>query len=551
MVMLTQKNPTETRAWKALNTHFRAIRDVTMTRLFQEETDRFSRFSISFQDIFLDYSKNRITSETMRLLLDLALEMELKPAIEAMFTGDIINVTENRPVLHTALRNRSGASVRIGGEDVMPHVDRSLKQMERFCGLLRQKRLKGYTGKPITDIVNLGIGGSDLGPAMVCQALTPYASPELRFHFVSNVDGSHLTETLKQVSPEQTLFIVASKSFTTLETMTNARSARRWFLERADDETHISRHFVAVTSRPEKANEFGIPDEHVFAFRDWVGGRYSIWSSIGLPIACRIGYDQFIRLLEGAHAMDLHFRNESLNSNIPVILALLGIWYNNFFKAPTHAVIPYDQYLGRLPAYLQQADMESNGKNMDRAGNPVSYTTGPVIWGEPGTNGQHAFFQLIHQGTQIIPCDFILPAVSHNPVGKHHDILAANCLAQSEALMRGKDRDTVLNETAGEDPGLLNVRLPYRTFQGNRPSNTILTRQITPFTLGMLIAMYEHKIFVQGVIWNIYSFDQWGVELGKQLAGKLLHDFEDPAGAGKHDSSTTGLIHTYLKMRKG
>jgi glucose-6-phosphate isomerase len=474
----------------------------------------------------------------------------LRDAIEAMFRGDKINRTENRPVLHVALRNRSNTPILVDGKDVMPEVNRVLEQMSRFVEQLRSGAWKGYTGKRITDIVNIGIGGSDLGPVMVTEALRPYWS-DITPHFVSNVDGTHIAETLRRVNPETTLFIIASKTFTTQETMTNAETARKWFLEQTAQKGEVAKHFVAVSTNEKAVTEFGIDPENMFVFWDWVGGRYSLWSSIGLSIACTIGFDNFVKLLDGAHAMDRHFRETPFERNIPVVLAMIGIWYNNFFGAASEAILPYDQYLHRFAAYFQQGNMESNGKSVDRNGMPVSYQTGPIIWGEPGTNGQHAFYQLIHQGTKMIPCDFIAPALSHNAIGDHHEKLMSNFFAQTEALLHGKTEEEVRAElkAAGMDEEMIRFHAPFRVFEGNRPSNSILFRQLTPYTLGALIAMYEHKIFVQGVVWNIYSFDQWGVELGKVLAKKILPELGTAGDISGHDSSTRGLINYFKRLK--
>lgn len=540
----------ETAAWRKLEMIFLTLQATHMRELFQEDPDRFKKFSIQFEDILVDYSKNILNEEALRLLLELAAEVELKRAIDAMFRGERINQTENRSVLHVALRNRSNFPVRSGGEDVMPEVDRVLAQMKSFSERLRSGEWKGYTGKPIKSVVNIGIGGSDLGPVMVTEALRPYWS-NITPHFVSNVDGSHIAETLKAVDPETTLFIIASKTFTTQETMTNAGTARAWFLEKTGNKGEIAKHFVAVSTNKEAVTTFGIAPENMFVFWDWVGGRYSLWSSIGLSIVCTIGYENFLQLLEGGHAMDLHFRDTPLEKNIPVILALIGIWYNNFFGAASEAILPYDQYMHRFAAYFQQGNMESNGKSVDRTGNTVTYQTGPIIWGEPGTNGQHAFYQLIHQGTKMIPCDFLAPAMSHNPIGDHHAKLLSNFFAQTEALMRGKTADEVKAElsAAGVSETDIAFHVPFRVFDGNRPSNSILFKQLTPRTLGSLIAMYEHKIFVQGVIWNIFSFDQWGVELGKVLAKKILPELEDAAPVSAHDPSTNGLINYFKRLK--
>jgi glucose-6-phosphate isomerase len=550
--MLPKIDPTKTKSWKKLQAHYRVLKTRRLTDLFRQDPRRFSRFSQTFEELLVDYSKNIITGETLRLLLSLARECRLQEASQSMFRGEAINETEGRPVLHVALRNRSNTPIRVNGRDVMPEVNAVLGQMQRFSEAVVSGNWKGYTGKAITDIVNIGIGGSDLGPVMVTEALKPYWKPGLRPHFVSNIDGTHLAETLKGLSPPTTLFIIASKTFTTQETMTNAGSARNWFLEAAKSETRIKRHFVALSTNAEAVKAFGIDPENMFRFWDWVGGRYSLWSAIGLSIACTVGYEHFVELLEGAQALDAHFRDTPFEKNIPVILALIGIWYNNFFGAQTEAILPYDQYLHRFPAYFQQGNMESNGKSRDRNGREVRYQTGPIVWGEPGTNGQHAFYQLIHQGTKMIPCDFIAPAVSHNPLGDHHAILLSNFFAQTEALMKGKQREEVRAELqrAGLKAADLKRVLPFKIFKGNRPTNSILVKKITPRTLGSLIALYEHKIFVQGVIWNIFSFDQWGVELGKQLAGKILPELQNDQRATDHDASTNGLINACKEFRR-
>jgi len=549
--MLPKINPTQTRSWHKLNDHFAEIRDTHMKSLFAEDPARFERFHARFNDILVDYSKNRITAETISLLIELARESGVKEALAGMFRGDKINETENRPVLHVALRNRTNSSIRVDGRDVMPRVNRVLQKMEDFSNKVRSGQWQGYTGKTITDIVNIGIGGSDLGPAMVTEALKPYADSGLAVHFVSNIDGTHIAETLKPLKPATTLFMIASKTFTTQETMTNAYSARNWFLKQARDQSHVAKHFVALSTNDVKVQEFGIDIHNMFEFWDWVGGRYSLWSAIGLSIACYIGFDNFVDLLQGAHEMDLHFRDAPYDENIPVILALIGIWYTNFCGAATEVILPYDQYLRRFPAYFQQGNMESNGKSTDRQGKPVGYQTGPIIWGEPGTNGQHAFYQLIHQGTQLIPADFLAPAISHNPLGEHHNILLSNFFAQTEALLNGKTREEVTAElkSAGKTDAEIKELTPHKVFEGNKPSNSILFKQLTPRVLGSLIAMYEHKIFVQGVIWNIFSFDQWGVELGKQLAGKILPEIQNDKPVATHDPSTNGLINAFKEMR--
>ncbi|MFO7707744.1 MAG: glucose-6-phosphate isomerase [Desulfobacterales bacterium] len=550
--MLPKINPAATDAWKRLAAHWQALKGVHLKSLFARDGRRFERFSVRFEEILVDCSKNRITSETVGLLVDLAAECGLKDSIESMFAGVRINETENREVLHVALRNRSGKPMAADGRDVMPAVAAELARVKAFSEQVRSGAWKGFTGKPIADIVNIGIGGSDLGPVMVTECLRPYARPGLRVHFVSNVDGTHVAETLRQLDAQTTLFMIASKTFTTQETMTNAFSARAWFLERARESAHVARHFVAISTNTAKVTDFGIHPENMFVFWDWVGGRYSLWSAIGLSIACTVGFDRFEELLEGAYAMDRHFRETPFDRNIPVLLALIGIWYTNFFGAETEAILPYDQYMHRFPAYFQQGNMESNGKSVDRSGRRVDYATGPVIWGEPGTNGQHAFYQLIHQGTRLVPADFLAPAVSHNPIGTHHLILLSNFFAQTEALMNGKTLAEASDELRREGNGEEEIRrlAPHKVFEGNRPTNSILFRKLTPRTLGSLIAMYEHKIFVQGVIWNIFSFDQWGVELGKQLAGKILPELAAADPVEGHDSSTNGLINAFKEMRK-
>ncbi|HYE34702.1 glucose-6-phosphate isomerase [Methylocaldum sp.] len=538
-------------AWQLLNRHHREISDLHMRDLFAEDSRRFERFSLRLDDLLLDYSKNRITDETVTLLLDLARQAGLKEKIAAMFRGDKINVTENRAVLHVALRNRSNRPILVDGKDVMPDVYRVLEQMRRFSELVRSGEWKGCTGKTITDVVNIGIGGSDLGPKMVVKALSPYMQPRLRVRFVSNVDEADLLENLSGLNPETTLFCVSSKTFTTQETMTNARSAREWFLAKINDEAAIAKHFVAVSTNAEKVAEFGIDTANMFEFWDWVGGRYSLWSAIGLPIALAVGMDAFEALLAGAHKVDEHFRTQPFERNIPVILGLLGIWYANFFGAESYAILPYDQYLEHLPAHLQQCDMESNGKAVDIGGNPIDYSTGPIIFGQPGTNGQHAFYQLIHQSGKLVPCDFLAAAQSHHRLGRHHEILISNFLAQPEALMRGKTFDEAKAEL--EAGGVTGRRLTElaaaKTFPGNKPSNSILYRKLTPETLGSLIALYEHKIFTQGAIWNINSFDQMGVELGKRLARTILAELADDSMVSSHDASTNGLINYYKQLR--
>ncbi|WP_127125819.1 glucose-6-phosphate isomerase [Pseudoflavitalea rhizosphaerae] len=549
--MLPKIKPQRTEVWKKLNTHYKKIKDVQIKELFEEDPERFNRFSLQLEDILVDFSKNRITNKTLSLLEELAQQSELKPAIEAMFTGEAINETEGRAVLHTALRNFSGKPVKAEGKNVMPDVQRVLKQMQDFCARVHSGEWKGYTGKKIKYIVNIGIGGSDLGPYMVTEALKPFWVEGIEPFFVSNVDGTHIAETLKKVNPEETLFLVASKTFTTQETMTNALTAREWFLQSAIEEAHVAKHFAALSTNEKEVVKFGIDKANMFEFWDWVGGRYSLWSAIGLSIALTTGYDHFEQLLRGAHATDLHFRNTPFDKNIPVVLALIGLWYTDFFGTQTEAILPYDQYMHRFAAYFQQGNMESNGKSTDRRGKAIDYATGPVIWGEPGTNGQHAFYQLIHQGTVMIPCDFIAPAISHNPIGDHHTKLLSNFFAQTEALMNGKPKDVVRKEliAAGKGHDEIKALLPFKVFSGNRPTNSILIKKITPYTLGQLIAIYEHKIFVQGVIWNIFSFDQWGVELGKQLANAILPELKDNKPVASHDSSTNGLINAFKKMR--
>ncbi|WP_154114927.1 glucose-6-phosphate isomerase [Vibrio cincinnatiensis] len=549
--MLKNINPTHTHAWKALTAHFESAQDMDLKTLFAENSQRFSQYSTRFgHDILVDYSKNLINEETMKHLFSLAKETEVDAAIEAMFSGAAINQTESRAVLHTALRNRSNTPVMVDGEDVMPAVNAVLEKMRAFSERVIRGEWKGFTGKAITDVVNIGIGGSDLGPYMVTEALAPYKN-HLTMHFVSNVDGTHIAETLKKVDPETTLFLVASKTFTTQETMTNAHSARDWFLNVAGDEAHVAKHFAALSTNGTAVAEFGIDTENMFEFWDWVGGRYSLWSAIGLSIILSIGYENFVELLTGAHEMDKHFVETPFESNIPVILALIGLWYNNFHGAESEAILPYDQYMHRFAAYFQQGNMESNGKYVDRNGQAVTYQTGPIIWGEPGTNGQHAFYQLIHQGTKLIPCDFIAPAISHNAVSDHHQKLMSNFFAQTEALAFGKSADAVKAEfvKAGKSEAEVASLIPFKVFEGNRPTNSILVKQITPRTLGNLIAMYEHKIFVQGVIWNIFSFDQWGVELGKQLANQILPELENEQEVCSHDSSTNGLINAFKAFR--
>ncbi len=549
--MSNKINPTQTDAWKKLKKHHQEIKRVQMKDLFANDARRFQKFSLTFEEMLVDFSKNRITKETVKLLLQLAKETNLKAEIKAMFAGEKINVTEGRAVLHTALRNRSKKAIKVDGKNVMPQVNAVLEQMKIFSNKVISGKWKGYTRKRITDIVNVGIGGSDLGPVMVSEALKPYWKKGMNVHFVSNVDGTHIAETLKDLSPETTLFIIASKTFTTQETMTNARSARDWFLKKAKKNEFVKKHFVAVSTNQTGVEDFGIAGENMFGFWDWVGGRYSLTSAIGLSVACTIGFEKFEELLDGFHAMDQHFEKTPFEKNVPVLLALIGVWYNNFFGAETEAILPYDQYLHRFAAYFQQGNMESNGKLVDRNGKKVNYQTGPVVWGEPGTNGQHAFYQLIHQGTKLIPCDFIAPANSQNPIGDHHVKLLSNFFAQTEALMNGKTKAEATEDlkASGKSREEIAKLLPFKVFEGNRPTNSFLMKKITPRALGSLLAMYEHKIFAQGIIWNIYSFDQWGVELGKQLAKKILPELEDENVVKSHDSSTNGLINNYKKMR--
>ncbi|MGV0920621.1 glucose-6-phosphate isomerase [Empedobacter falsenii] len=544
-------NPTTTKAWNALEKHFQTIQHASIKELFAQNSNRFEEFSIQYPSLLVDYSKNRINAETIQLLVDLAKEMDVDTAIQQMFEGDVINVTEKRAVLHTALRNRSNEEVLVDGKDVMPQINEVLDQMKSFSEKVISGEWKGFSGKEITDIVNIGIGGSDLGPVMVTEALKHYKT-RLNIHFVSNIDGTHLAETFKEINPETTLFIVASKTFTTQETMTNAFSAKEWFLNSNANEADVAKHFVALSTNAEGVANFGIDTANMFQFWDWVGGRYSLWSAIGLSIALAVGFDNFEELLEGAHEMDVHFKTETLDQNIPVVLALLGIWYNNFFGADSVALLPYEQYLSRFAAYFQQGDMESNGKYVGRDGKKVDYETGPIIWGEPGTNGQHAFYQLIHQGTKLIPADFIAGANSLNVLGDHHAKLLSNFFAQTEALAFGKDEETVVAELekAGKSKEEIDFLTAFKIFEGNRPTNSILYEVLTPKVLGNLIAMYEHKIFVQGVIWNIFSFDQWGVELGKQLANVILPELENDDQVTSHDASTNGLINAYKYWRK-
>ncbi len=541
-------SPLQTGAWKSLAERYVSAKNTRIKDYFKNNPSRFEQFSISFEDILFDYSKNIVDEKTLSLLFDLARECKLKDAVNAMFEGEKINQTEGRSVLHTALRNFSGKPVMSEGKDVMPEVQRVLLQMKNFSKRIHSGEWRGYTGKKIRYIVNIGIGGSDLGPVMVTEALRPYWVEGMQVYYVSNVDGTHIVETLKKVTPEETLFLIASKTFTTQETMTNAHTARDWFLAKAKDEIQVAKHFVALSTNEKEVVKFGIDKANMFEFWDWVGGRYSLWSAIGLSIVLTIGYDHFEQLLKGAHSVDVHFQSTPFEKNIPVIMALIGLWYTNFFGAQTEAILPYDQYMHRFSAYFQQGNMESNGKHVDRNGKGTDYATGPVIWGEPGTNGQHAFYQLIHQGTVLIPCDFIAPAISHNPVGDHHQKLLSNFFAQTEALMNGKALSEVEAELGGLSDEERSRIAPYKVFEGNKPTNSFLIRKITPTTLGQLIALYEHKIFVQGVIWNIFSFDQWGVELGKQLAGKILPELKGAEKVTSHDSSTNGLINQYKQI---
>jgi glucose-6-phosphate isomerase len=538
-------------AWQALEKHQQEMANVHMRDLFAQDPKRFDKLSLQFKDLLLDYSKNRVSEETMRLLRALARQADLQGWIEKMFRGDKINITENRAVLHIALRNRANRPIMVDGQDVMPEVNAVLNHMKTFSNAIRSGAWTGYTGQRISDVVNIGIGGSDLGPVMVTEALKPYAQEGLNVHFVSNIDGTHIAETVKRLRPETTLFIVASKTFTTQETLTNAHTAKEWFLKQAKDETHVAKHFVALSTNAKEVSQFGIDIKNMFEFWDWVGGRYSFWSAIGLSIAIAIGFDNFEELLTGGHEMDEHFRTAPLEENLPATLGLLGVWYNNFFAAQTQAILPYDQYMHRFAAYFQQGDMESNGKSINRDSERVDVSTGPIIWGEPGTNGQHAFYQLIHQGSKLIPCDFIAPIKTHNPLGQHHPILLSNFFAQTEALMKGKSEDEVRDELThiGLRGAALEKLVPHKLFAGNRPTNSILVTQITPRTLGHLVALYEHKIFTQGVIWNINSFDQWGVELGKQLASAILPELDGAEEVHSHDSSTNGLINYYKRHR--
>lgn len=549
---MNYKSPVKTKSWEKLKQHYHATKDQSIKSLFESDKNRFEKFHINTDHLFIDYSKNKITAESLNLFFDLAEEMELPQAIESMFKGDKINQTEGRAVLHTALRNFSSEPIMESGQDVMPLVNKVRKQMAKFCQKVHSGEWKGYSGKQIKHIVNIGIGGSDLGPVMVTEALKPYKVAGIESHFVSNVDATHIAEVFQKVEAETTLFLIASKTFTTQETMTNAHSARQWFLENGGSEATIKKHFAALSTNQAGVEKFGIDPANMFEFWDWVGGRYSLWSAIGLSIALNIGYDNFEDLLKGAHEMDKHFKTQEFSQNAPVILAVIGMWYNNFFEAETECILPYDQYLHRFAAYFQQGNMESNGKSVDRNGKKVNYQTGPIVWGEPGTNGQHAFYQLIHQGTKMIPCDFIAPAISHNPIGDHHQKLLANFFAQTEALMNGKTESEARHELVEKNLSVSEIEklLPFKVFEGDNPTNSILIKQITPKSLGNLIALYEHKIFVQGILWNVFSFDQWGVELGKQLAGLILPELEHDNPVIGHDASTNGLINQYKRMRK-
>ncbi len=549
--MLPKINPLKTNSWDELKSHYEQTKNVNLNDQFKKDPDRFKKFSIKFDDILIDYSKNRIDEKTMELLLQLTDEVKLNEAKKQMFTGEKINLTEDRAVLHVALRNRSDNPFFYQGDNVMPVINDVLKKIEKFTKKLHNGELLGYTGKPLNTIVNIGIGGSNLGPYMVTEALKPFVKTGYTFHFVSNIDSSDISSVLREVDPETTLFVISSKTFTTLETMTNAESAKKWFLNYAKDQKFVKNHFIAISTNTAAVSAFGIDTGNMFQFWDWVGGRYSLWSAIGMSIACALGYENFIKLLEGAEAMDQHFLNTKSSENIPTILALLGIWYNNFYHAQSQAILPYDENMHAFAAYLQQGDMESNGKSVDRNGDVVNYETGPIIWGEPGTDGQHAFYQLIHQGTKLIPCDFLAAAVSQNPLGDHHEKLIANFFAQPEALMKGKSREEVVQEFKSKnipEEAYKNL-IPYKVFEGNKPSTSILYKTLDPKTLGSLIAMYEHKIFVQGIIWNILSFDQWGVELGKQLANTILPELKGDEDVSSHDSSTNAMINNYKNLR--
>lgn len=540
----------KTNSFKQLQEHFQKVSTLEMKDLFKNDSNRFNSFSIKFNDILFDYSKNRITKETIDLLISLARECKLEEAIEAMFLGENINKTENRAVLHTALRDSTSEAIHVSEENILPKIKQVQQKMRTFSEKVLDGTWKGFTNKPITDIVNIGIGGSDLGPVMVTEALKSYKT-HLNLHFVSNVDGSHIAETLKSINPETTLFLIASKTFTTQETMANANTAKSWLLDYGASNKDVAKHFVAISTNEKGVESFGIDPNNMFEFWDWVGGRYSLWSAIGLSIVLGIGYENFQSLLNGAHLSDVHFKTTPFESNIPVLMGLLGIWYNNFFQFETQAILPYDQYLHRFAAYFQQGDMESNGKYVDRKGNVIDYQTGPIIWGEPGTNGQHAFYQLIHQGTKVIPCDFIAPSRTHNPISNHHLLLLSNFFAQTEALMNGKTEEEVIKELEKDNKSEEEIAFlkPFKVFQGNRPTNSFLLKEITPESLGSLIALYEHKIFVQGVIWNIFSFDQWGVELGKQLANQILPELYNDDKIENHDSSTNGLINQFKSWK--
>ncbi|MDG2094069.1 MAG: glucose-6-phosphate isomerase [Phycisphaerales bacterium] len=533
--------------WKELESHHQQTSTVHMRDLFDADPNRFDRYAMRFKDFLIDFSKHRITDDTLPLLRRLANQAGVETLRDAMFAGERINTSENRAVLHVALRNRSNRPILVDGQDVMPEVNAVLEQMRTFCDAVRGGTWRGFSGKRITDIVNIGIGGSDLGPVMVTEALRPYISDDLQPHFVSNVDSTHIAETLKSLDPETTLFLIASKTFTTQETLTNAHAARDWFMAVAGDDSHVAKHFVALSTNQAEVEKFGIDPANMFRFWDWVGGRYSFWSAIGLSIAVSIGFDRFEELLQGAHEMDEHFRTAPIEENIPMTMGLIGVWYNNFYGCQTQAILPYDQYMHRFPAYFQQGDMESNGKHVDRQGNHIHCQTGPVIWGEPGTNGQHAFYQLIHQGTKIIPCDFIAPIHTHNPIGEQHRILLSNFFAQPEALMKGKTESEIVDEltAGGMDDADARTLAPYKVMEGNRPSTSILFGTLDPKTLGSLVALYEHKIFTMGAVWNINSFDQWGVELGKVLARAILPELEGDKSISSHDSSTNGLINYY------
>ncbi len=551
--MLPKVNPISTAAWSSLREHFAELKSTKIKDLFAADVNRYNKLHLELGDILFDYSKNLVTDKTISTLLQLADECRVKDAINNMFNGDVINETEHRSVLHIALRNFSKEAIYAQGTNVMPAVKKVLRKMKTFCDAIHSGAHRGYTGKRIKYVVNIGIGGSDLGPLMVTEALRSYKIEGIETYFVSNIDGTHIAETLKKIKPERTLFLVASKTFTTQETMTNAHTARQWFLKKAKNEQHVAKHFAALSTNEKEVVKFGIDRKNMFEFWDWVGGRYSLWSAIGLSIALTIGYKNFEQLLKGGHSADQHFSKEPFDKNIPVLMAMIGIWYTNFFGAQSECILPYDQYMHRFAAYFQQGNMESNGKSIDRNGEAVEYSTGPVIWGEPGTNGQHAFFQLLHQGTPIVPCDFIAPAQSHNPIGDHHQKLLSNFFAQTEALMNGKTEMEAQSELEkqGLSPEQIAKLLPFKMFAGNKPTNSILIKKITPFTLGQLIALYEHKIFVQGIIWNIFSFDQWGVELGKQLASRILPELDNDNAVSNHDSSTNGLINAFKVMRKG